>query len=70
MQAAADEAAKYCREEQVKREKELVNFFKEQGLKVYTPDLDAFRKHAQEMYLNSDFAKNWPEGLLEKINGL
>jgi tripartite ATP-independent transporter DctP family solute receptor len=70
LQAAADEAAKYCREEQVKKEKELVSFFKEQGLKVYTPDLDAFRKHAQEMYLKSDFAKSWPKGLLEKINGL
>ena len=70
VQAAADEAAKYCREEQVKREKELVSFFQEQGLKVYTPDLDAFRKHAQEMYLKSDIAKSWPEGLLEKINGL
>jgi TRAP-type C4-dicarboxylate transport system substrate-binding protein len=70
VQAAADEAAKYCREEQVKREKELVTFFQEQGLKVYTPDLDAFRKHAQGMYLKSDIAKSWPKGLLEKINGL
>ena len=70
VQAAADEAAKYCREEQVAKEKELVSFFKEQGLQVYEPDLDAFRKHAQEMYLKSDIAKSWPKGLLEKINGL
>ena len=54
----------------MKKEEELVTFFKEQGLKVYKPDLDAFRKHAQEMYLKSDIAKSWPKGLLEKINSL
>ncbi len=70
VQAAADDAAKHCRENQVKKEEELVTFFKEQGLKVYKPDVDAFRKHAQEMYLKSDIAKSWPEGLLEKINSL
>ena len=70
VQAAADEASKHCQENQVKKEEELVTFFKEQGLKVYKPDLDAFRKHAQEMYLKSDIAKSWPKGLLEKINSL
>ena len=44
--------------------------FKEQGLKIYTPDVEAFRAHAQKMYLESDLAKSWPEGLLEQINGL
>jgi TRAP-type C4-dicarboxylate transport system substrate-binding protein len=70
VQAAADEAAKHCRENQVKKEEELVTFFRKEGLKVYEPDLDAFRKHAQEMYVGSEFAKSWPKGLLEKINGL
>jgi tripartite ATP-independent transporter DctP family solute receptor len=70
VQAAADEAAKHCRENQVKKEEELVTFFRKEGLKVYEPDLNAFRKHAQEMYVGSEFAKSWPKGLLEKINGL
>jgi len=70
VQAAADEASKHCRANQVKKDAELVIFFKEQGLKVYKPDVDAFRKHAQERYLKSDFAKSWPKGLLEKINWL
>lgn len=70
VQAAADDAAKYCAEKQTAKEKELVTFFEKQGLKVYEPDLDAFRKHAQGMYLKSDFAKSWPKGLLEKINAL
>ena len=45
-------------------------FMEEQGLKLYEPDVEAFRAHAQKMYLESDLAKSWPEGLLEKINAL
>ena len=30
----------------------------------------AFRDYAQKMYLESDLAKSWPEGLLDRINGL
>ena len=70
VQAAADAAAKQCSEQQVKKEKELQDFLKEEGLQVYEPDLDAFRQRVQKMYLESDIAKSWPEGLLEKINSL
>jgi TRAP-type C4-dicarboxylate transport system substrate-binding protein len=52
------------------KEAELVQFFKDQGLKVYAPDLAAFRDYAQKMYLESDFAKDWPAGMLDKINAL
>jgi TRAP-type transport system periplasmic protein len=52
------------------KEAELVQFFKDQGLKVYAPDLAAFRDHAQKMYLESDLAKDWPAGMLDKINAL
>ena len=70
VQAAANEAAEYGRQKQLALEAELVIFLKEKGLKVYEPNVDAFRKHAQEMYLKSEFAKSWPKGLLEKINTL
>lgn len=70
VQAAADEAADYGRQEQLVLEEELVSFLQEKGLKVYEPNVDAFRKHAQGMYLKSKFAKTWPKGLLEKINAL
>lgn len=70
VQAAADAAAESGREQQLALEAELVSFLKEKGLEVYEPDLDAFRKHVQAMYLESDIAKSWPEGLLEKINAL
>jgi len=48
----------------------LVQFFKDEGLDVYTPDVDAFRSRVQAMYLESDFSKDWPEGMLERINAL
>ncbi|MDJ0784011.1 MAG: sialic acid TRAP transporter substrate-binding protein SiaP [Desulfosarcinaceae bacterium] len=70
VQSAADAAAATCAENQMALEAELVTFLKEQGLQVYEPDVDAFRKHAQEMYRDSEFSKAWPKGLLEKINSL
>jgi TRAP-type C4-dicarboxylate transport system substrate-binding protein len=70
VQAAADAAIAFSTEKHLAREKELVAFFKEKGLKLYEPDIAAFRKHAQEMYLASDLAKDWPAGIVEKINAL
>jgi TRAP-type C4-dicarboxylate transport system substrate-binding protein len=56
--------------EHLKKEAELADGFKKQGLEVYTPDVNAFRTYAQKIYLASDEAKAWPPGLLEKINAL
>lgn len=52
------------------KEASLVAFVESKGLDVYTPNLASFRKQVQGKYLASDFAKNWPKGLLEKINAL
>lgn len=49
---------------------ELVTFFEEPGLNVYEPDKEAFRNHALEVFRNSKYSTDRPEGLLEKINGL
>ena len=70
VQKAADDAAEYGRQNMLKLEGELVDFLKEQGLDVYEPDLELFRKHVQDEYLNSKYAKDWPEGLLDTINAL
>lgn len=70
LQKAADESSLFISQRQLKKEQELVSFLKEQGLKVYEPDLKSFRTRVQKMYLESDFAKAWPEGLLDKINSL
>src|SRR2546423_10722338 len=69
-QAAADKAINWSAAEHLKREAELAAEFKKQGLEVYAPDVKAFREHAQKVYLASDEAKDWPQGMLEKINAL
>jgi TRAP-type transport system periplasmic protein len=69
-QAAADAAIDWSTQEHLKKEAELVDFFKKQNLQVYTPDVAAFRKFAQEKYLASDLAKAWVPGMLDKINAL
>ena len=70
VQKAADEAIAWSTQQHLKQEEELVASFKEKGLEIYTPDIDAFRAYAQQKYLESDLAKSWPEGLLDKINAL
>ena len=69
-QAAADKAIGWSTAEHLKREAELADGFKKQGLDVYAPDVNAFRAYAQKIYLASDEAKAWPPGLLDKINAL
>jgi TRAP-type transport system periplasmic protein len=48
----------------------LRSFFEEEGLKVYDPDREAFRTHVQNKYMESKYAKDWPNGLVEKINAV
>ena len=67
---AAISAAAFGRENQLRLERELTGYLQNQGLKIYEPDLDAFREKVQQQYRNSDYADEWPEGLLEKINAL
>ena len=69
-QAAVDKAVAWSAAEHVKREAELADGFRKQGLEVYTPDLAAFRAFAQKAYLASDEAKTWPRGMLDKINAM
>ena len=66
--AAAQAAAAYNNEHRIKEESQIVDFFKQQGLQVTTPDLEAFRKTVQTAYQNSEYAKVWPKGLVDRIN--
>ncbi len=68
--AAAENASEFGRQNQIKLETELEGFFKEKGLKVYAPDVEAFRTHVQKEYLASKFSKDWPVGLVDKINAV
>ena len=69
-QAASDKAINWSAAEHQKREAELADGFRKAGLQVYAPDQNAFRAHAQKVYLASDEAKDWPKGMLEKINAI
>lgn len=70
LQKAADDACTQARDAQIKLEDDLIVFMKEKGLKVYEPDLAAFRTHVQKEYLASKFAKDWPAGMVDKINAI
>ena len=70
LQTAADKAFAWSNAEYLKEEDELLHFFTEQGIKVYEPDIDAFRTHAKEKYLNSKISESWPVGMVERINSL
>lgn len=66
---AAEEVAKKLNDEGVlKTEAEGQAFFEAHGNTVTKPDVAAFRKQVLDKFLNSDFAKNWPPGMLDRIN--
>ncbi|MHB1109320.1 MAG: sialic acid TRAP transporter substrate-binding protein SiaP [Devosia sp.] len=66
--AAAKAARAYNNENRVADEAALVSFLEEQGLKVSTPDVDAFRSTVQKAYLESEWSKSWPAGIVDRIN--
>ena len=70
-QAAADAAIDLSTQKHLDaREPNWSTSSRRKGLKIYEPDVAAFRKHAQEKYLASDLAKDWPAGMVDKINAL
>lgn len=70
VQDAADKFAAAVTAQALKDDVEQEAFMKQQGLEVYTPDLPAFRKHVLDVYAKSKFAKDWPAGMLDRINKL
>ena len=68
VKAAALAAATFNNDNRIKEEAQIIDFFKQQGLQVSTPDVEAFRKSVQDAYAKSDYAKVWTKGMLERIN--
>jgi tripartite ATP-independent transporter DctP family solute receptor len=68
VKAAAQAATSFNNDNRIKEEAQIIDFFKQQGLQVSTPDVEAFRKSVQDTYAKSDYAKVWPKGMLERIN--
>lgn len=65
---AAREAAQFNNDNRIREEAQIVEFFRQQGLQVSVPDVEAFRQSVQAAYARSDYAKVWPAGLLDRIN--
>jgi len=70
VEASAKKASIDISDKILANEASIADFFRSEGLKVYEPDVEAFRSFAQKMYLESDFSKTWPKGLLERINAV
>jgi TRAP-type C4-dicarboxylate transport system substrate-binding protein len=68
-QAAAEKAVDDYTAKFVGQEKEVVEYFKKEGKKIYTPDIAAFRAFAQKKYVDK-YGSEWPKGALERINAL
>lgn len=70
VQAAADRAIDWSTTKHLDQERELVAYFRSQGLEVYEPDVNAFRTFAQRKYLESPLARDWPAGMLDRVNAV
>ncbi len=70
VEEGASKAAEWGRQAQLATEKELEQFFKDKGLKVYEPNVEAFRTQVQKAYLESKFAKDWPKGMVDRVNAV
>jgi tripartite ATP-independent transporter DctP family solute receptor len=68
VKTSAQAAATFNNDNRIKEEAQIIDFFKQQGLQVSTPDVEAFRKSVQDAYAKSDYAKVWTKGMLERIN--
>ena len=67
VQAAATKVEQDITAMALKEERELVDFFKKEGLEVYTPDVAAFRSHVLDVYAKSKYAKDWAPGMFDRV---
>ncbi|MDP3082089.1 MAG: TRAP transporter substrate-binding protein DctP [Rubrivivax sp.] len=69
LRAAADKALDTYTTQFEAKERDAVAALKAEGKKVYAPDVNAFRTHAQKRYVDK-YGREWPAGALERINAL
>lgn len=70
MQAVSNRFSDAITQLALREERDNIDFFKQQGLEIHTPDVAAFRRHVLAEYQKSKFAKDWTPGMLERINAL
>lgn len=67
IETAEADAKKFNDDNVVATEKDAAAFFESKGVAVTTPDVAAFREQVLAKFAESDFAKSWPEGMLDRI---
>lgn len=68
---ALEKAREVCDTTNLEAEAELVEFFKNEGMTIITPDKEAFIEHAQKMYLeNEEISGSWDMELFDKVQEL
>ncbi len=70
MRRAAEQAFAWSTGEYLRQEAELITAFAAGGLRVYAPDVEAFRRHALEAHQQSPFRDFWPADLVTQIRAL
>jgi len=51
-------------------EEELIAFFQQEGLNIYYPDVDAFKSHILECYMNDPISDPWDKDMVAQIEAL
>lgn len=64
---AAQAGYAFSTRNRLRAESKALKQLRELGMKITTPDVDAFREHVFAAYRNADFAKGWPKGVLEDL---
>lgn len=67
---AAEMGIKACDEAVIQQEAELLSFFESKGLKIVTPDHDAFAAYARKYYEDKGYTARWDMELYEKVQDL
>ena len=70
LRAAAQAAVQFNNAGRLREEAQLLDFLRQQGLQVSTPDVARFRQEVQAAYARSELARAWPAGLAERIQAL
>lgn len=64
---AAEVGRQVCDEASLSEEAEAIDFLESEGLSIYYADIDAFRSHVLEAYLNDDISASWDMDIFNQI---
>jgi len=70
IQDAARAAIAFNDSNRLAEEKGLIEFFKSQGLDVYSPDVAAFRSHVLDTYLHDPISRDWPPNIIQTLDAI